>query len=247
MTAITERPPAAATVEVPPGDALVGSGLLVVSATMVAIQVVAGAVIPPVAVPAVLYAVLGLAVMRRRSRRLLVTAAILPPLHMLASAPFLAEALTHPETPGSFLPEALGLITAIAVALAAVTALRGTHARSRRLVVMSAAGMAVVAVAASIVAAAGVEAAARQPGDVAVPAQATTYPERVEISAGGARVWVDNRDAVRHTFVVEGTDVHAELPGSSSVAVDVDLDPGSYRFFCDVPGHESMTGELIAR
>jgi uncharacterized cupredoxin-like copper-binding protein len=60
-------------------------------------------------------------------------------------------------------------------------------------------------------------------------------------------LWVDNQDPFHHTFVIDGTDVREVLVASSSVRVPVDLAPGSYRFWCDVPGHESMEGVLDVR
>jgi plastocyanin len=99
----------------------------------------------------------------------------------------------------------------------------------------------------SVVAAGGVESDVHEPGDVVVEAVGALFPEQLQAPAGGAVLWVDNQDPIRHTFVIEGTDVHAELPGSSAVRVETDLAVGTYRFFCDVPGHERMEGELVVQ
>jgi plastocyanin len=56
---------------------------------------------------------------------------------------------------------------------------------------------------------------------------------------------IENRDLVRHTFTVEDAGISKELPERSTVRLSVELKPGSYRFHCEVPGHESMTGRLI--
>lgn len=102
------------------------------------------------------------------------------------------------------------------------------------------------AVAVTGVAASQVTADPQETGDVAVAAADTQYPDRVELASGDV-LWVDNQDPYRHTLVIEDTDVHVELPGSASVRVPTELEPGTYRYYCDVPGHEHMEGELVVQ
>ena len=46
----------------------------------------------------------------------------------------------------------------------------------------------------------------------------------------------------------KGQDIKQELPGGTSRRIEVNLPAGTYRFFCDVPGHESiMEGVLTVR
>lgn len=65
---------------------------------------------------------------------------------------------------------------------------------------------------------------------------------RAMAKAGPVRVTLRNRSDV-HLF---GGGVDAATPmiqeGSASVAVA--LEPGTYRYVCEVPGHDSMTGTL---
>ena len=231
----------------PRGDRFVATGLFLLAALFVAVQLLAGTVIPPLAVPAVLYALLGAAVLRWHPRWLLAAVAVLMLVHVVSSLPFLAEALAHPETPATFVPDALIVVVAFVVIVGAVLGLRRGGAARRRPVAVVGAVAAVGVITLSALSAAGVASDARQDGDVPVPAAQAQFPERVEVAAGGAVLWVDNQDAFRHTLVVEGTDLHAELPGSTAVRVDTDLAPGTYRYFCDVPGHDGMEGELVAR
>lgn len=228
----------------PPGDRFVGISLLVLVAGFLVLQVVAGAVIPEVAIPSALYAALAVALLRRRRRWLLITAVVLPVVHLVGSVPFLAASLSSPETPASFIPDAITVVAAVTTVVGAVMALR--HGEdSRRGVAVAAVGLAGVVVVASLVVAAGVESAQRRDGDVAIEAIDVAFPERVEVPVGPGTLWVDNRDPIHHTIVIEDTGVRHDLPGRTAVRVPVDLEPGAYRYFCDVPGHDGMEGELI--
>jgi plastocyanin len=247
MTAVAPRPPVVTTPPdaAPRGDRFVGVGLLLLAALFGMIQLLAREVIPPLAGSAVVYLALGAAVLRWRSRGLLIGVTALLVIHLVTSIPFFTEALAHPETPATFLPDTFIGIVALATIAGAIASLR--RARSRRPITGVAVALAVLAVGVSVVASGGVESEAQQPGDVAVETVRAQFPAQLEVPAGGAVLWVDNQDALRHTFVIEGTDVHAELPGSTAVRVETELAAGTYRYFCDVPGHERMAGELVAR
>jgi plastocyanin len=71
------------------------------------------------------------------------------------------------------------------------------------------------------------------------------------VAAGEVSVAMRNEDTVRHTLVVLAD---KEVVGDMELAVnrrgDVDtgtitLEPGTYRIFCTVPGHQNMNSELI--
>ncbi len=244
MSTVLDRPDAP-TSEAPTrrGDRFVATGLLVIAVLFAGTQVIAGEIIPPLGVATVVYAVLGAVVARRAPRWLVLAIVGLLGVHLVTSAPFLVEALAHPETPASFLPEAYIVLAVLTVAAGAVAG-----SRRSRLAFGGAAGvLAIMLTVASLTVAATVSPDERQPGDVPVPTAHALFPEVLEIPAGGAVLWVDNQDAYRHTLVVEDAGVHAELPGSTAVRVEVDLEPGTYTYFCDVPGHERMVGEIVAR
>jgi plastocyanin len=112
---------------------------------------------------------------------------------------------------------------------------------------VAAGGLAVVAIVVAVAASARVDAEPAQAGDVVVEVVGFHFPDVITVPAGGSALWVDNQDLIRHTLVVEGTGVHVELPASTSVRSEVDLAPGTYRYFCDVPGHEYMEGQLDVR
>lgn len=226
------------------GDRFVATGLFVLAAIFITLQVLAGEVTPFWGPPAVVYLLLGSAILWRAPRWLLIVGAAVPLLHIVTSAPFMIPGFSHPETPASFLPEVFAVIAVLTIVSGAIIGLRGSERRSRRpiaVVGLLAAGVAVVT---SVAAAAGVSSAARQAGDVPVAAANTDYPAQIQVDRGGA-LWVENQDPFRHTFVVDGAGVRAEVPGTAAVRVDADLAPGTYTFFCDVPGHEDvMRGTL---
>lgn len=247
MTATTARPDVETAAQAPGGDRFLAVAMWVVSGLLLALQVLALEVIPPLLALGVLYIALGVVVARRHARWPHVTAIVLALIHLVGSAPFMAANLAHPESPGSFVMEALIAVAILVVLVGAAGGLRGARPRSRRPLALGAAAVAAVAVVVSLVAAGGVETDRRQPGDVVIESVRSQFPERVEIPAGGAGVWIDNQDPIHHTLVIEGTNVRAVIPASSAVRSDVALEPGTYQFFCDVPGHEGMQGELVAR
>jgi plastocyanin len=247
-TAVRTRPPAPTGPTAPAGgDPLVGGALLATAVLFLAYQLLAGHVIPPLAIFGVLTAVLGLATLRRGSRWLLLLDAGVALLYLGGSVPFIAANLAHPESPVSFLAEVFLVVVLVTVVVGVVLRWRAASDRARRRTVAGALVIAATATVVSLVAAASVDADARQDGDVAIVTERSAFPERVEVAAGEAVLWVDNQDPFHHTFVIDGTEVREVLAASSSVRVPVDLAPGSYRFWCDVPGHESMEGVLDVR
>ena len=99
----------------------------------------------------------------------------------------------------------------------------------------------------SLVAAANVEDDVARPGDAEIVAADFAFPDVVETGTTSTGVLVRNSDRGRHTFVVEGQTAAVEIPASSEVRVALDLAPGSYRYYCNVPGHEAMEGALVVR
>jgi plastocyanin len=231
----------------PSGDPLVAGALFTAAVLFLTYQLLAGHVIPPLAIFGVLMAGLGVATLRRRPRWLLALAAGVAVLYLGGSVPFIAANLAHPESPVSFLAEVFLVVTLVTVVLGVVLRWRAASDRARRRTAVGAVGLALLATVVSLVAAANVDADARQDGDVAIVTERSVFPAAVEVPAGEAVLWVDNQDPFHHTFLIDGTEVREVLAAGSSVRVPVDLAPGSYRFWCDVPGHESMEGMLDVR
>lgn len=75
--------------------------------------------------------------------------------------------------------------------------------------------------------------------------------EKYTVAAGEVSIAMRNEDSVRHTLVVLAD---KEVVGDMELVVnrrgDVDsgtitLEPGTYRIFCTVPGHQNMNSELV--
>lgn len=220
------------------------TGLFALAAAAVGLMLLVGEVIPPVVVFVIAFIGVGIGLRRSSARGLRIAALVLPILLVIANAPFAISDFSHPDSPAGFIPSAVIVVLAITTAVLAASLLRNRPSRPRA--AWSVAGTVLLAGAVfSIVSASGVESVEAQPGDVEVIAASVAYPDEVTIPAGGAALHVVNEDPFHHSLVIEGEEIKLDLPGSSSARVEVDLAAGEYRFFCDVPGHETMTGTLV--
>ena len=71
----------------------------------------------------------------------------------------------------------------------------------------------------------------------------------VTTKAGKVTVTFDNPSSVPHAVEIEGNGVEAEtetVTGSAAPPIEVDLQPGTYTYYCPVGGHEAagMKGTL---
>ena len=205
--------------------------------------VLIGELVPPVLVFLVLFGALSVVVMRVPRPWPAAVAIAVALLFAVGNAPFVAEDLAHPETVAGFAPSWLLLLGTIFVVVAAAMVLR-RGAGALRPVVTGFGALAMIGVILSAAMSASLDDDVRQPGDVLVAAEDVEYPEEVRVPTSGA-VLVENHDAFRHTFVIEDEEVKQEVPGSTSRRIELDLPPGTYSFYCDVPGHEAMEGSLI--
>lgn len=78
------------------------------------------------------------------------------------------------------------------------------------------------------------------PADVHVVAEDISFGQGAyDVTAGRVEILLDNNGSIRHTLGVEGID-DFKLAVTSRGDTDrgtVDLEPGEYTIFCDVPGH----------
>lgn len=220
-----------------------GLGLGLTALMLVVIMALAGEVIPPALLLAVVMVATAVGAARSDARWLRWLGAAVPTLLLIAFAPFLVADLGHPESPASFGPTFVLAVCALGSIVAGVSAALRRPVGLRR--VWGTAGVVVLAgVALTVVQGTGVQADAAQPGDVVVEAAYPSFPAQVSVAVGDGLL-LHNADPIRHTFVVEGEGIAQELPGSTDRRLAVDLPAGEYRFFCDVPGHESMEGTLV--
>ena len=89
-------------------------------------------------------------------------------------------------------------------------------------------------------------------GDVASTIEVTAgdlFFEPTDLSApsGTVTIELENQGAAVHTLVIEETgETVAEAAGGETDTGTIELEPGSYSFYCDVPGHRQggMEGTL---
>lgn len=84
-------------------------------------------------------------------------------------------------------------------------------------------------------------------GDIHLKMKSALFArERIEVEAGTVSVVADNQDLFWHTFTIDELDVDIRIPVQARRRVTFDVRPGSYTYYCAVPGHESrMRGKLV--
>jgi plastocyanin len=91
--------------------------------------------------------------------------------------------------------------------------------------------------------------------DISTPPGSDLAYEQSNVSAKAGRVTVDfdNKQATSHDVVIQDSSGQqlgkTDLISSSQASTDGALQPGTYTFFCDVPGHEQagMKGTLTVK
>ncbi len=202
----------------------------------------------PLIIAGVLFLALGGSVWRWIERpRVALAAAALGLLLLLGGTSYIAEDLSHIESWGSFVPHAVSLVSGLAGTAAGFISFFAPEMQGSRPFAGAAGALSIVLVVASVGASVAAGSDALQVNDVELVAEGIEYPEVLDASAGLIGFHVTNRDPVRHTFVLEGTNVKLEVPASKARRVEVELAAGEYRFRCDVPGHERVEGVLTVR
>lgn len=71
-----------------------------------------------------------------------------------------------------------------------------------------------------------------------------------EVAAGTVEMLLENQGTIEHNVVIEELDdeVVVEAAGGESDSGSVDLEPGTYTYYCDIAGHRAagMEGQLTA-
>lgn len=162
-------------------------------------------------------------------------------------AAYLASDLSHPESWGSFIPAALVVMGVIASTIAAASGLLASPSSRAPAMVFAVLVTCCAILAVSIVATMLTGSDALRAGERYVLASGWQFTKTLAFPASTTELAITNDDMVRHTFVIEGTDIALELPATKTRHVELDLAPGEYRYFCDVPGHEGMEGLLTVQ
>jgi plastocyanin len=193
---------------------------------------------------------IGLLVMLRRPRVGAIWLGVSSLALLLFSAPFLADALTHPESVGDFIPLSIFTVSLLVGTVAAVPSFREGRdpAGASGLPVAIAVGAGAMIVAASvvgIVAFLQTESVPAQAGDIRVVTEGLVFhPAGISAESGEVSVHVTNRDSTRHTFTIDQLGVDLNVPPNSMQRVIFAAGPGTYRFYCR-PHSPGMEGELV--
>lgn len=63
--------------------------------------------------------------------------------------------------------------------------------------------------------------------------------------AGEVTIALDNQGGIAHDVTIDELDIKVEADGGEVVSETVEIEPGTYEYYCSVPGHKSsMNGEV---
>jgi len=70
---------------------------------------------------------------------------------------------------------------------------------------------------------------------------------RLQVQPGEHTITLDNADFVPHTFTIDALGINLTVPARGEDQLTIILPPGTYTFYCDIPGHPEagMVGELV--
>ncbi|HWB70861.1 MAG TPA: cupredoxin domain-containing protein [Egibacteraceae bacterium] len=171
---------------------------------------------------------------------------------LLSSAPFLADALTHPESLTDFIPLVVLVLSLLVGTIAAIPSFRAGAAvdaasRPARTIAIGAGALAAAAALLSVAAFTALDNAPAQPGDIRVVTEHLEFlPSQVNADGGTISVHVSNNDSTRHTFTIDELAVDLNVPPGTTQRVTFSAEPGTYRFYCR-PHAPGMQGELAIR
>lgn len=79
-------------------------------------------------------------------------------------------------------------------------------------------------------------------------AQDTAYTSApAEARAGNATFVLQNKDTIEHYVVIDELGLEVEAHGGETARQTIALEPGTYTYYCKVPGHRQagMEGNLV--
>lgn len=162
-----------------------------------------------------------------------------------------SNAVSHGSLGSILLPGALGTIATVGLLAAAGFFISGGRlaAGSGVARIVAAAGLVVMLAIAGIAAAAASNATAA--GNAIVIAATNARFSTTMLSASQGTVTVDftNNDLFWHTFTIDALGVDARAPVKGHRQATFHAAPGTYEFYCAIPGHKSigMHGTLVIK
>lgn len=196
----------------------------------------------------------------RIGRWMLALAAVWAVLNLAFHLPFVLPGLRYPASLLDFglaIPMMLALVAAAAAGGAGYARHRGwsggpSPATERHaLATVVAAALALVAVSGVLQVTSGASVSATERAGATEVAMRTLRFEPVMLTVDSgrtARLVIENRDLVVHTFTIDELGIDKGLLPGSEVLIEVpDVPAGTYTFRCAIAGHEDMRGTLIIR
>ncbi|MEE8406538.1 MAG: cupredoxin domain-containing protein [Acidimicrobiia bacterium] len=227
-------------------DRVLAAAAATVALWAVLVSFLAGEVLPFAVGLGVLYGVLAAAALLWPGRVVYWVAIVVSIVTLAGGAQFVVSDLGHPESALAFVPALLPELARLTVIFAAVGALRRWDTNLARRVVRVSVGVFVVLALVSVGLSVAQDDDVAQSGDLLVESKGILWiPDLLTAPAGQVGVFIENRDPVRHTFVIEQLDVEVEVPTSTSRRVEFSAPAGTYQIICTVPGHANMTGTLV--
>lgn len=109
-----------------------------------------------------------------------------------------------------------------------------------------AAALGAMVVAAAIIAAVVAPSAVPGTADLGIVSAKVAFDQtQLRAPAGQVTIALTNRDLFWHTFTIDALGVDLAVPVGGKREVTFEAQPGTYRYYCRIPGHESrMTGTL---
>ena len=70
---------------------------------------------------------------------------------------------------------------------------------------------------------------------------------RLQVQSGEHTITLDNADFIPHTFTIDALGINLTVPARGKDQLTLKLPPGTYTFYCDIPGHPEagMVGNLV--
>ncbi len=209
------------------------------------LQLLAGTVIPPVAVIGLAFLVFAVFLKGER-RKLGLGLAVFAVLAVVGNLPVIADELQNPESAPAFILNLFSLSAVAVAAIAGVNAFRNRDTGPIKPIALAAVGVFVAGTVVSLLAAAATPSDEALATDLAVTAHQVMWaPDPIVISADATGLWVDNRDGIRHTFTIPELGIDVEVPAWKARRIPIDAAPGTYQIICRVPTHEDMTATLM--
>lgn len=207
---------------------------------------------PPAGLLLAVGSALAAAAMTTRRRWAVVVGALWCVLMLLFNAPFIVRDLSNPDDVVNFVFN-VWTVPLLALGIVAGTA-ETLHKAAPRWLASALVGILGLMLGASVVAAVPRPSATQLSPELLANSTRLTAEhmafDQTELHARVgqmATIQLTNRDGIEHSFDIDALGVHTYLPsGKTELAVFQPSVPGTYTFYCGIPGHsDRMHGELI--